>query len=97
MFFEMYEDKADEVAAIIKTAATDNAAATEEDTIREKVQALKRRNTMQKDQLIDIGALETKVNESDDFTKAEWAATIFRVFWNPSFRLCLCNVYTVAK
>ena len=70
MFFEMYEDKADEVAAIIKTAATDNATETEEDTIRDKVKALKRRNTMQRDQLIDIGVLETKVNESDDFTKA---------------------------
>ena len=48
MFFEMYENKADEVAAIIKGAATETAE-TDEDNLRQKVQALKRRGTLQKD------------------------------------------------
>ena len=48
MFFEMYENKADEVAAIIKGAATETVE-TDEDNLRQKVQALKRRGTLQKD------------------------------------------------
>jgi len=56
MFFEMYADKGEEVAGIIKEAAIEDRGAFDDDVsdhsqrIKTKVQALKRRPTLKLDQ-----------------------------------------------
>lgn len=69
----MYENQGEEVAAIIKDAAiegrkdeddkSDNSAA-----LRKKVQALKRRGTLRKDQIPEVQKL-TSINNDDNFSK----------------------------
>lgn len=74
LFFDMYHDQADDVAAIIKDAALDPKAENDADLshhsaqLREKVQKLKRRNTLKKEQL-DVPVVG--INGGDDFEKMQ--------------------------
>ena len=67
MFFDMYDNQAEDLAAIIKEVAIedkkDDASNHSGAAIRDKVIALKRRGTLKKDQLPNI---QTAINGKDD-------------------------------
>lgn len=74
MFFEMYENSGEDVATIIKDAAIENKKAEDDqsnhsETLRNKVQALKRRGTLKKDQLPNVATLNAINAGDDDFVK----------------------------
>lgn len=71
MFFEMYEDQGEEVATIIKDAAIEMTSGKDDNSnnsgaLRGKVQALKRRGTLRKDQLPNVAALQALNSTGDD-------------------------------
>ena len=79
MFFEMYDNQAEDLAEIIKVAAIDSddnkdndAMSNHSAALRSKVKALKRRNTLQKDQIPTADTLKA-INKAvdDDFEKAQ--------------------------
>ena len=68
MFFDMYDTQAEEVATIIKDAAAegekgDDNASNHSAALRNKVQALKRRGTLRKDQFPNVDTLNA-INEA---------------------------------